>query len=75
MSFLIVFSFKFHRKYKNAEQDDLWKFLTEEAHEQGTLSKDLSVKMIMDTWTLQMGYPVVTLTRDESGAATITQVI
>lgn len=28
----------------------------------------------MDTWTLQMGYPVVNVTRNNNGTARITQV-
>ncbi|QQP51047.1 Aminopeptidase [Caligus rogercresseyi] len=45
-------------------QDDLWEHLTAQAHKDGTLSKDKSVKEIMDTWTLQMGFPVLTIIRD-----------
>ena len=51
-------------KYAAAEQDDLWQYLTEQAHKDGSLPNDLSVKQIMDTWTLQMGFPVVTVKRD-----------
>lgn len=62
-------------KYSNAEQNDLWDSLTEVAHKAGTLAVHLSVKEIMDTWTLQTGYPVVTVTRNyEKGSATIQQV-
>lgn len=40
----------------------------------GTLSRDLDVKTVMDTWTLQMGFPLVTITRDyEAGAASCSQ--
>jgi len=46
-------------EYANAEQDDLWFALGEQAHADGILSMDISVKDIMDTWTLQMGYPVL----------------
>lgn len=61
--------------YDNAEQDDLWESLTEEAHKRGKLPKDMTVKNIMDTWTLQTGYPVITVTRNyETGTATIEQV-
>ncbi|XP_064114526.1 aminopeptidase N-like isoform X2 [Macrobrachium nipponense] len=61
-------------KYNNAEQDDLWKYLTMAAHEDGTLPTDLTVKTIMDTWTLQMGYPVINVTRSPDGTtATVTQ--
>ncbi|XP_055847662.1 aminopeptidase N [Episyrphus balteatus] len=45
--------------YSAAEQDDLWRFLTNEAKENGLLSNSTSVKEIMDTWTLQMGFPVL----------------
>ena len=51
-------------KYDNAEQDDLWSFLTDAAHAKGTLDPDLTVKEIMDTWTLQMGYPVLHVKTD-----------
>lgn len=51
-------------KFSNAEQDDLWKSLTEEAHKNEHLPNDLTVKTIMDTWTLQTGYPVITVTRN-----------
>ena len=50
--------------YKAAEQDDLWHYLTSQAHVDKTLPEDVTVKQIMDTWTLQMGFPVVTVTRD-----------
>ncbi|KAB0800418.1 hypothetical protein PPYR_06158 [Photinus pyralis] len=51
------------RMYSSAEQDDLWHALTEQAHKDGTLKKELAVKQIMDTWTLQTGFPLVTVTR------------
>ncbi|CAL4116388.1 unnamed protein product, partial [Meganyctiphanes norvegica] len=61
-------------KYDNAEQDDLWHYLTQQAHNDGTLEPDVTVKMIMDTWTLQSGYPVITVERDTKGTtATIKQ--
>lgn len=56
-------------------QDDLWQYLTVAAHKDGTLPEDLSVKVIMDTWTLQKGYPVVHVTRSADGtSATVSQV-
>lgn len=62
-------------KYNNAAQDDLWDALTRTAHAQGVLQPNVTVKMIMDTWTVQTGYPLVTVTRDyESNAVTVTQV-
>ncbi|CAG0888889.1 unnamed protein product [Cyprideis torosa] len=63
-----------HFQYSIAEQDDLWRFLTEAAREDKTLDEDLTVKEIMDSWTLKMGYPVVTVSRDEeTGETTLTQ--
>lgn len=50
-------------KYSNAEQNDLWESLTNEAHLHNVLPTHLTVKEIMDTWTLQTGYPVVHVTR------------
>lgn len=57
---------KFLKKfeYANAAQDDLWNVMTEQAHNDGVLSENTTIKEIMDPWTLQPGYPVVTLTRD-----------
>lgn len=62
-------------KYDAAEQDDLWHYLTIQAHLDGSIPKDLTVKTIMDTWTLQMGFPVVTVERkyDNSGKAKLKQ--
>ena len=64
----------FYSKYKAAEQDDLWRHLTDKAHEDGTLPKSLTVKTIMDTWTLQMGFPVLTVNRKyDSNSAELSQ--
>lgn len=51
------------KAYKSAEQDNLWDALTKQAHKDNVLDKDVTVKEIMDTWTLQTGYPVVTVNR------------
>ncbi|KAK7027940.1 hypothetical protein SK128_026275 [Halocaridina rubra] len=56
-------------KYDNAEQDDLWHYLTLAAHADGTLPRDMTVKAVMDTWTLQMGYPVINIIRSEDGTS------
>lgn len=62
------------RKYGSANQDDLWETLTKQAHEDGVLENDVTVKEIMDTWTLQTGYPVVNVSRDyEEGNIVMTQ--
>ncbi|KAJ6638248.1 Aminopeptidase N [Pseudolycoriella hygida] len=50
--------------YGVADQDDLWSFFTEEARKAQVFDNSTSVKEIMDTWTLQTGFPVVTVSRD-----------
>ncbi|XP_025830686.1 puromycin-sensitive aminopeptidase-like protein isoform X1 [Agrilus planipennis] len=50
--------------YSNARRDDLWDVLTQQAHEDGNLHDDLSIKEIMDSWTVQSGFPVVTAVRN-----------
>ena len=59
--------------YGNAVQDDLWEKLTEAAHEDGSLPQEMTVKRVMDTWTKQKGYPVVTVTKGDSGNFTFSQ--
>lgn len=60
--------------YKAATQDDLWQYLTQQGHQDGTLSLDMDVKTIMDTWTLQMGFPLVTINRNyQDRTATVSQ--
>jgi len=62
-------------KFSNAEQDDLWSSLTEEAHRVGSLDKNMTVKEIMDTWTLQTGFPVLRVIRDyTTDTVTLSQV-
>lgn len=62
-------------KFSSARQDDLWQQLTLQAHQDGSLPLHMTVKEIMDTWTLQTGYPVVTVTRNyKNGSAYISQV-
>ncbi|XP_063912519.1 aminopeptidase N-like isoform X2 [Zophobas morio] len=69
-----VSNFLKKHKYQNAEQDDLWASLTDEAHKNDALPKNLTVKTVMDTWTVQTGYPVITVTRNyNKSTATITQ--
>ncbi|XP_050080101.1 aminopeptidase N-like [Anopheles maculipalpis] len=60
--------------YGNAEQDNLWEALTEEAHANGVLPDFIDVKKVMDSWTLQTGYPIITVTRNyDANSAEITQ--
>ncbi|XP_054279876.1 aminopeptidase N-like isoform X2 [Macrosteles quadrilineatus] len=64
---------KKHR-YGNAEQDDLWASLTEQAHKTQALPKEMTVKQIMDSWTVQTGYPVLSVKREyDSGKAIFNQ--
>ncbi|KAK6292344.1 hypothetical protein J4Q44_G00369280 [Coregonus suidteri] len=58
--------------YSNAGRDDLWNKLTEAMQKEG---KDINIKEVMDCWTLQMGYPVVTISKNHSldRSVTITQ--
>ena len=58
--------------YSSVVQDNLWDSLTETAHQDGSLDLSLTVKIIMDTWTLQKGYPVVTISRNNN-QLTLTQ--
>lgn len=61
-------------RYNNAEQNNLWNALTEEAHRNEVLEEDVTVKQIMDTWTLQTGYPIVNITRNYgNNSAIVTQ--
>ncbi|XP_030371519.1 aminopeptidase N-like [Scaptodrosophila lebanonensis] len=50
--------------YNNADQDNLWESLTEAAHKYRALPKSYDIKSIMDSWTLQTGYPVINVTRN-----------
>ncbi|XP_035660881.1 aminopeptidase N-like [Branchiostoma floridae] len=58
--------------YSSTIQEQLWEEFTQALAQDG--QSDLNVKSMMDTWTLQMGYPVVTFTRDySSGKMDVTQ--
>uniref|UniRef100_A0A182VV47 Aminopeptidase n=1 Tax=Anopheles minimus TaxID=112268 RepID=A0A182VV47_9DIPT len=60
--------------YGNAEQDNLWAALTEEAHANGVLPDFIDVKKVMDSWTLQTGYPIISITRNyDANSAEVTQ--
>lgn len=53
-------------QYKNAERGDLWKIMTEFGHRDKTLPEDLTVETVMDNWTKQAGYPVLSVTRENT---------
>ncbi|XP_032239105.2 glutamyl aminopeptidase isoform X2 [Nematostella vectensis] len=49
-------------KFGNAETNQLWDAFTEESSVSASSTKNFrDVKSVMDTWTLQMGFPVVTI--------------
>ncbi|XP_063887279.1 aminopeptidase N-like [Scylla paramamosain] len=62
-------SFLHEHQYGSVGQDDLSRHLTKAAHETHTLPQDLTVKTILDTWTHQAGYPLVTVTRSPAGTS------
>ncbi|XP_028255693.1 thyrotropin-releasing hormone-degrading ectoenzyme-like [Parambassis ranga] len=49
--------------YSNAARDDLWSKLSQAMHSEG---RDINIGEMMDRWTLQMGYPVVTISKNQS---------
>ncbi|XP_072915754.1 thyrotropin-releasing hormone-degrading ectoenzyme-like isoform X2 [Hemitrygon akajei] len=55
--------------YGNAGRDDLWNTLKETMQNMG---ENINIKEIMDSWTIQMGYPVVTIIRDEKSVDLLT---
>ncbi|XP_061617702.1 thyrotropin-releasing hormone-degrading ectoenzyme-like isoform X3 [Phyllopteryx taeniolatus] len=49
--------------YGNAARDDLWRKLSEAMRSEG---QGIDIGAVMDRWTLQMGYPVVTISKNRS---------
>ncbi|XP_034018998.1 LOW QUALITY PROTEIN: thyrotropin-releasing hormone-degrading ectoenzyme [Thalassophryne amazonica] len=49
--------------YSNAARDDLWRKLSQAMHSDG---RDIDIGEMMDRWTLQMGYPIVTISKNQS---------
>uniref|UniRef100_A0A1A8LAF5 Thyrotropin-releasing hormone-degrading ectoenzyme n=2 Tax=Nothobranchius pienaari TaxID=704102 RepID=A0A1A8LAF5_9TELE len=49
--------------YSNAARDDLWSKLSQAMRSDG---RDIDIGDMMDRWTLQMGYPVVTISKNQS---------
>ncbi|CAF0891242.1 unnamed protein product [Adineta steineri] len=61
-----------HFQYGNAVQDQLWAFLTNATNPLALAGN--TVKTIMDTWTLQEGYPLLTVTRNQvDGSISLSQ--
>ncbi|CAG9134640.1 unnamed protein product [Plutella xylostella] len=60
------------KKYGDAEQGDLWSALTNAARKRGMFDADVAV--VMDSWTLQTGFPVLNIVRDyETNRVTFSQ--
>ncbi|XP_063912538.1 aminopeptidase N-like isoform X2 [Zophobas morio] len=59
-----IISYLKKHQFGNADRDDLFETLNKEAHKKGSLDSSLNVKTIMDSWTKQPGFPVVTAIRD-----------
>ncbi|XP_006812586.1 aminopeptidase N-like [Saccoglossus kowalevskii] len=57
--------------YNNTEMDDLWIHLSKQANA-GNSEGHINLKMIMDPWFRQVGYPIVMATR-ENNAVTVQQ--
>jgi len=59
---------------RNVAQGDLWNSLQEAALQKEVIPLDFSLSRAMDSWTLQGGYPLVTLNRNyETGSLTLKQ--
>lgn len=55
-------------KFSNAVTADLWKELQETIED-----KNIKVDKVMDTWTRQMGYPVLEVTKNGNQTRVLTQ--
>jgi aminopeptidase N len=65
----------FNRTHDSAKPDDLFAALQEAADaEEKFQDPDLNVKSIMESWTRQAGYPLITASRTTNGDIHITQV-
>lgn len=56
-----IVSYLRKHSYGNAHKDHLWEALSQSASAKG---RPVNVKTIMDTWTVQKGYPLVSITLD-----------
>ena len=62
------------RKYENAHQSDLWQAMTQQSAVDDVFLPE-NLETIMNTWSLQTGYPIVTIVRNyKDQTATLQQV-
>uniref|UniRef100_A0A8C4RUU5 Laeverin n=1 Tax=Erpetoichthys calabaricus TaxID=27687 RepID=A0A8C4RUU5_ERPCA len=59
--FLFMQSYLQDFSYTNVKQDDLWHHWQKAIDSQNEVKLPASVKTIMDKWTMQTGYPIITL--------------
>lgn len=74
--FLTLFTaHSFFSQYGSVSQRDLWQFLTEAGHKDGTLQSHLALSAIMDSWIRKEGYPVIKVVKvPNSNSASVYQV-
>jgi len=72
----LTFWVHLYRKWGNAVQDDLFASLDVYAQSENLFpdDDDLTVKMIMDTWTRQTGYPLIRITKASDSLVYVSQV-
>ncbi len=60
--------------FGNTQYDDLWEPLNEIGHSQGTLADEYEIKEIMESFMVQMNYPLLTVNYDPAtGVASLSQ--
>jgi aminopeptidase N len=52
-----------HSSHSSADPDDLFRVLDNQQKEDKILPADMDIKTILDSWTLQSGYPVIHVQR------------
>lgn len=71
----MLFNVSLHRSYNYTTRDYLYEHLNTEAESAEVLPDDITVGQVLETWIVQEGYPIITVTRDYAGGtASIEQV-
>jgi len=60
-----------HSSHSNADANDLFRVLDKQQKKDKILPVDMDVKTILDSWTLQSGYPVIHVQRVDRGIRVI----